>query len=120
MSATKRILASLAVIAGLALAGSAQAAPIRECGNYVPVGWAHGTWTGYWTFAVVPGFTPVANLTTRNVLCGDARRFSLAVSRSGAGRSYHSFRCRNTTIGTEDYDIRCTRGSQVVHWQGGV
>jgi hypothetical protein len=41
----KRIILILTTIAALSvgLASTAQAAPIRECGNYVPT----GNWTGY-------------------------------------------------------------------------
>jgi hypothetical protein len=102
----KRIITAIALAASFALAAPAMAAPIRECGNYVPVGWAHGAWTGYWTFATVYGFTPVWDLTTRNVRCSDARAFSIAVSRSGAGGGYHNFKCRTTAIGTEDLVAR--------------
>lgn len=74
---------------------------------------------GYWTYSMVLGFTPVANLTTRDVRCSDTRSFSLYISRTGL-RHYHNFKCRGTSIGTEDRDIRCTRGSQVIHWQAGA
>jgi hypothetical protein len=106
-----------AIFAALAFAGSAQAALIRRDGNFVVTG--PYAFDGYWTYGTVPGFTPVYNLTTRNVRCSDARSFSLYVSRTGT-RHYHNFNCRGTPIGTEDWDIRCVRGSQVIHWQGGA
>lgn len=116
----RKILIALVAVAGLALVGvaGAQAAPIRECANFVPTGQAHGTWAGYWTYATIPGFTPVYNLTTRSIACSDARRFSLYVTRHGSHR-YHRFSCR-WIPDYESYDVRCTRGRQVVHWQGGA
>jgi hypothetical protein len=94
------------------------AAAITECGDYVPTGLAHGTWTGYWTFNPPGGFTPVTNLTTRRVRCSNARPFSLQVSQHSR-RSYHGFSCKWKTS-YESYDVRCTRGREVIHWQGGV
>ena len=92
--------------------------PIKECGNFIPTGMAGETWTGYWTYRHIPGFTPVTNLTTRVVGCSAARPFSLHVSRKGS-RRYQGFTCR-WIHHYESYDVRCTNGGRVIHWQGGV
>ena len=125
-----RSLIPVAALAALALAAPAvmlpahaQASAITECRNFVQTtAWERG----YWTFRIVPGFTPVANLTTRNVRCSDARPFSFHVMNMlppyGSRRNvhYHNFTCRIVWSNEEDWDIRCTRGSQVIHWQGGA
>jgi hypothetical protein len=128
----KRIVAALAVLAVLAVAGPAAAqGPIRECGSFVPTGQsgppAHIAYRGYWTFGLVGpvghGFTPVANLTTRNVSCRDARSASLTIVQINRIYPWHGFvlrfRMTGSERGTEDYDIRCTRGGEVIHWQSG-
>jgi hypothetical protein len=104
------------------LPAHAQASAITECGNFVQTtAWERG----YWTFGMVPGFTPVTNLTTRNVRCSDARPYSFHVMNIlppyGSRRNVHShnFTCRIAWSYWEDWDVRCTRGSQVIHWQGG-
>jgi hypothetical protein len=116
-----------AVHAGaLAVAGSAQASPIRECGNFAFTSYAHNTWTGHWTFRTLYGFSPAANLTTRNVSCSDARWMALYISRviRPGGILWSHFFCSLRTYNGEDYDIRCVRSfhayTEVVRWQGGV
>jgi hypothetical protein len=123
----KRIIFTLVLALGLAepavMVSAAQASAITECGNFVQT----TTWErGYWTFRIVPGFTPVYNLTTRNVRCSDARAFSFRVMNMlppyGSRRNvyYHNFTCRITWSYGEDWNVRCTRGRQVIHWQGGA
>jgi hypothetical protein len=121
----KRIILILTAITALSmgLASTAQAAPIIECGTYNP-------YANHWTSTTHPdfsGYTPVYNLTTRNVRCSDARPASLNIMRHhsppfGSHRNtyYHSFTCRWQWFYGEDWDVRCTRGSQVIHWQGGA
>jgi hypothetical protein len=96
--------------------GVARAA-IRECGNYAYVDGHHG----YWTFGTTYGFTPVTNLTTRVMRCRRARQFALRESRAYPfHRRRNGFRCRRTELPPESYDIRCTKGRRVIHWQGGA
>jgi len=128
----RKLLISLGAVASLGLVPAASsasaAAPIRECGNFVLTG-DHNQ--GYWTRRVVAGYTPVFNLTTRNVACSSARPFSLKAtsrvvgSKTGALRGtatvgYRGYRCRATFANGEDWDIRCTKGRHVIHWQGGA
>ena len=116
---------ALGVAAPAITAAPAQAAGITECGNWVFTG--NNVWHGYWTFRTVLGFTPVANLTTRGVRCSDARRASLNIMRYyappfGSHRNtyWHGFTLRWIFSNGEDWDVRGTRGSQVIHWQGGA
>lgn len=128
----RKLLTALVAVASLALVPAASsasaAAPIRECGNFVLTG-NHDQ--GYWTHRLVYGYTPVFNLTTRNVACSSARPFSLRAtdrvvgSKMGALRgtaavAYRGFRCRARFANGEDWDIRCTKGRHVIHWQGGA
>jgi hypothetical protein len=96
-------------------ASLASASAVTECGNYVQTG-AH---SGYWTAATVYGYTPVFNLTTRRVRCSDARRFSLRET-STMSRRRNGFNCAIRWFNGEDWDIRCVRAAQVIHWQGGA
>lgn len=93
---------------------------ITECGNFVPTPpW--GPYHGYWTFRTVMGYTPVYNLTTRNVRCSYARPFSLHMAGYWRGvRHRDGYRCTNHLSNSEDWDIRCTKGRYVIHWQGGA
>jgi hypothetical protein len=113
--------AALAAILGgvAAIPVGAQASAITECANFVPTGWSasQNIWRGYWTFNTFAGSTPVTNLTTRNVRCSYARPFSLAVA-AKSSRHHNGFTCRWRHAG-EEYDVRCTKGAQVIHWQGG-
>ena len=102
---------ALAVVAPAIAATPVQAAGITECGTY-DIG-HHG-----WTYHTISGAVPVANLTTRNVPCYLARPFSLYVTRTG-NYHYHGFRFR-VRESYETYDIRATKGDQVIHWQGGA
>jgi hypothetical protein len=116
------LLAAITVSLGgvAAIPAAAQAGGITECGNFVPTGWSSSQhiWRGYWTFrTTAAGFTPVTNLTTRNVRCSYAHTVSLRVANK-AWRHYSGFTCRWHNAG-EEYDVRCTRGHQVIHWQGG-
>ena len=124
-----RIFTTAVVAGGLAFAAPAitaapvQAAGITECGNFVLTG---NGYHGYWTYRTVYGFTPVYNLTTRGVRCSDARPASLNIMRRapsfGSHRNvyYHNFTCRFRWFNGEDWDVRCTRGGLVIHWQGGA
>ena len=81
--------------------------PIRECGNFVYTGFAHGRAIGYWTYTTIPGYTPVYNLTTRIVRCAYARPFSLDMAGYWFGtRHYQGFTCINHPFYGEDWDIR--------------
>ena len=92
--------------------------PIRECGDFVPTGIAHGVWTGYWSFHPAPGFTPIYNLTTRVVRCPYARQFSFHMDRHWRKRHYQGFTCQ-VHVYYELIDERCTNGGKVIHWHGG-
>ena len=105
---------ALGIVGPAVTAVPAQAAGITECGNFHPTA-AEG---GYWNYRAVDGATPVYNLTTRGVRCSEARRFSLVVS-TGARWPRHGFQ-EDWHFHGERYDVRCTRGSQVIHWQGGA
>lgn len=111
----KRYVAPIVAAMLLLAALPASASPITECGNYVQT----GVNRGYWTYRTVYGYTPVYNLTTRSVRCSQARPFSLTVT-SGMRRHYQGFACRIRWFNGEDWDIRCTKGAPVVHWQGGA
>ena len=50
----------------------------------------------------------------------DARPASLAIMRRNRTFPWHGFTIRYRMIGTEGWDVRCTRGSQVMRWQGGA
>jgi hypothetical protein len=109
--------AAAMLLASLVLVTPASAEPIRECGNYVFT----DTNRGFWTYLTIPGYTPVYNLTTRNVSCANARPFALLVAGYWPGVRYRNgFRCVNRLFYGEDWDTRCTRGAQVIHWQGGA
>lgn len=123
----KRSITLITLIAGLALAAPAVVAPVAQasgitkCGSYDYFGHR------WYTRGIVYGYTPVYNLTTRGVNCRDARNASLTIMnhhmpRFGSRRNsyYHGFTCRWQWFNGEDWDVRCTRGSQVMHWQGGA
>lgn len=83
----------------------AQASPIRECGRIARI--VPNSPAGLW------------NITTRNVACPYARRFAVQVT---AHMAHHwaGFTCRHYFYNHGFvFDIRCVRGSQVIHWQGG-
>lgn len=121
---TAAVAGSLGLAAPAITAARVQAAGITECGNFVLTG--NGGNHGYWTLRLVYGYTPVYNLTTRGVRCSDARPASLNIMRRaptfGSHRNlyWHNFTCRFRWFNGEDWDVRCTRGSQVIHWQGGA
>jgi len=123
----KRIITLIAIAGALAVAGPAAAAPIRECGNFVPTAPWHWN-SGYWTYRTVLGYTPVYNLTTRNVSCSDARPFSLYVMKHAPRYGSHRgtlvihYACTFRWFNGEDWDVRCTGNFSpgVVHWQGGA
>jgi hypothetical protein len=101
----KRIITAVVLAAALAVAASAQASSITECG------WG-------------PGLTPgspagIMNLTTRHVSCPNARHFAVQVTARDP-RHWDGFACRISFYDQNlSFDIRCTRGRQVIHWQGG-
>lgn len=116
----KRTSLTLAVVvAMLAVASSAppaaSAAPIRECGNY---GWFSPTATGpaHWGYGRTYG-AAITNLTTRNVRCAYARPFATHL---WGRHHYKGYTCKVTRLGVEYYDIRCTKGNHVIHWQNGA
>jgi hypothetical protein len=106
--------AGVLATAGLAGAPSAQAAPIRECGN-----WGYHDSSGYfgWGISSISG-AGIYNLTTRLVGCRTARRFARRYQ--GTDTYYPRWRCRER----DDYeasDVRCTAsGGRVIHWQSGA
>ena len=106
---------ALGIAAPAITAAPAHASGITECGGY-NMNNAHHM---YWTFGRFSGFSFVWHLTTRNVPCYLARSFALHVSRTGDYR-YHGFRYRVRWYYDEDYDIRATKGDQVIDWQGGA
>ena len=69
---------------GLALVPAASASGIRECGNWAWTG--TNVWHGWWTYGIggwnnTGGYSPIYNLTTRNVRCSDARHASVNIMR---------------------------------------
>ena len=113
-----KIIATIAAVAVAAITpAAAQASPIRECGNWVQTDAQPGTW--HWSYRYSLSYSPVRNLTTRNVSCSKARRFAVDVGFSGQGYS-HGFICswRYYGRGYRQFDVRCTGGSSVIHWQG--
>jgi hypothetical protein len=60
-------------VAALALAGSAQAAPIRECGHLN---------------TAFRGYEAAFNITSRNVSCSDARGLAFHFAKTVVGRNY--------------------------------
>ena len=118
MKAIRKLLPVLTaglVTAAVALPATAQASPIRECGNWVDTNGQPGTW--HWSYRYSLSYSPVRNLTTRNVSCSNARPFSVRI---GAGwGSLHGFACKwRYWNHRSQADVRCTRGNQVIHWQG--
>jgi hypothetical protein len=110
-----RILIAL-VVAGIAgvVAVPATAAPIRECGNIREL-------NGHEVTGSPAG---ILNLTTRNVRCGYARRFSVKTTEHWGGyihgrRSFQSFKCLAGPLGMYKINVRCVRGPDVIHWQLG-
>ena len=98
----------IAAILGLSLAGAAQAAPIKECGNY-------SYDYGRWTFGNTGIGAALVNLTTRKVTCREARPFALQEANGKRHRGWH---CRRRDFPPEGQDVRCTAsGGRVIHWQ---
>jgi hypothetical protein len=101
-STMKRTIASLAVIAGLAFAGSAQASS-----NH----WA----STYCGSRVIQPNTDwgVTDVRATHVACSDALRFAARWD-STLHPSLHGFRCHATPIthGLAGASVRCTRGRQ--------
>lgn len=83
--------------------GGAEAARVRECGDLQNEG------------------AGVYNVTSRRIRCPRARRVARRYYRNGRrnGRTL-GFRCREKQLGTELFDVRCTRaGGRVVRFQFG-
>jgi hypothetical protein len=106
---TRGFTLSALAVALLVLPASAEAAPIRECGDA-------GT--------LYNGQVSVYNVTSRNVPCPRARRFARRQVRYGGPAcredrfcTYRGWRCTHYSHRGES-DVRCTRSSgRVVHWQ---
>ena len=111
----KRCGVALAAAVLLLAAAPASGASPTACGNFVQT----SAGKGYWTYHIVYGYTPVYNLTTRGVRCSAARPFSLRETARMA-HYMNGFTCSIRWFNGEDWDIRCTRGEQVVRWQGGA
>jgi hypothetical protein len=105
-----KLIPILSSILVLGFVSTASASGITECGNY--------GFSGPWTSRTVLGGGLVVNLTTRTVRCSYARPFSLHVTPKRAHR-YQGLSCRWRDF-YESYDVRCTKGRQAIHWQGGV
>jgi hypothetical protein len=103
MHRTRSLVAGAALTVALtaALATTAAAAPIRECGNM-----AH-------RFA--------NNITSRVVSCPEAcrvlRRWNNTVAQRGGDGGVRGLYCNYRNTGYEAGDIRCTAGRRVVCWQ---
>lgn len=100
------VITAVALAAALAVAGSAQASSITQCGSLLV---AHGSPAG------------ITNLTTRSVSCSYARRFATQVTaRYPFPRQWRGFACRSYSYDQQHaFDIRCVRQAEVIHWQGG-
>jgi hypothetical protein len=100
------LVAALAVLTTIGVAGTASASPIRECGNIPEV---QGSPAG------------VLNLTTRDVSCSSARRFAVQVTvQYPFPHRWAGFACLDNYFDHGlQFDIRCVEGSHVIHWQGG-
>jgi hypothetical protein len=98
------------------LAGLAQAAPIRECGNYPSE-------NNHWTYRSIRG-AGIGNVTSRRIACAEARHIVLHVRfgrRAPYRPHYPGWSCRYVRQGYEFADIRCTAsGGRVVRWQAGA
>jgi hypothetical protein len=135
---TKMITAALAILALSAVPAAASAGPPNRCvgpGGGFPCYDSHGNPISEGPTGPVAstirecGSVPdwrgspggIVNLTTRHVSCPSARRFAVRVTdRYPTPRHWDGFTCRSFTYpGGELFDIRCTRGVQVIHWQGG-
>lgn len=97
---------SIATLVVLATAAVADGSAVRECGH----------------FSVRQGSPAgVLNLTTRNVDCRYARKFATQVTarypfpRHWAGSSCRSHYSMHGLL----FDLRCVKGGEVIHWQGG-
>lgn len=82
---------------------SAERSAVRECGDLQKKG------------------AGVYNVTSRRVRCPRARRVARRYYNSGAGNGRAlGFRCRQKQLGSELFDVRCTRrGKRVVRFQYG-
>ena len=109
----------------LALAGTASASVITECGRYAGRGWTH---QGKWLPGVPGSPDGIMNLTTRRVGCHSALQFALDVTRLGANPfvppHVQGFYCQvfgyvYVPRNENRDDIRCIKGPQVIHWQIG-
>ena len=102
-----RLAAVTTLALALAIPASAEAAPIRECGDY-------NMDTGRLTFGSVPSGVWLGNVTVRGTTCRTALRM---VRSSG---DLPGWRCRNRQTAVETTDVRCTRGSRVIRYQTGA
>src|SRR4051794_40468073 len=120
MATARQLIAVITAMVTLAVGISftaparAEASPINECGNWIQTNGQPGTW--HWSYGY-QGVSPVRNLTTRNTRCAYARSFTLHLSFSYQ-RHYQAYACRWRWPTFADYDVRCTKGSHVIHWQG--
>jgi hypothetical protein len=111
--------AALVVLLLALTAGSASAAPIKECGGYDPgVGFVSGD----------PDGAGVYNITARVVACRTARsvvaryynQFSDYCG-NGPNCQIDDWTCRTRSLGIEYADTRCTRSrGRVVRFQHGA
>lgn len=113
----KTLAAVVAVIAAVAVPGTASAAPIKECGNY---GWIEDEGRTGWTYGPIDG-AGIFNVTTRKVRCRYARRFVLSLDGQVGSDRHRGFKCRYVSEEYEYADVRCTRrGGKVIRWQTGA
>jgi hypothetical protein len=114
----RRLLVSLAAaaLAAAMLASVADAAPIRECGNFPDA-------NGRWTYDSIRG-AGIYNVTTRRVRCARARDIVRHIRfgrRAPFRPHYPGWFCRYVHRAYESVDIRCTAsGGRVVRWQAGA
>ena len=116
----KRIITATALAAALAIAGSAQAAPIRDCGSRTAAN----------------GYQGIVNITSRNVSCSQARHIAFVIYREVGPDSGGYARCPHNCIvrwagwritvrwhatppvAGQAADVRSTAsGGRVVHFQ---
>lgn len=94
----------IAAILGLSLAGAAQAAPIKECGNY-------SYDYGRWTYGNTGIGAALVNLTTRKVTCREAR--PLPFRRQTASATAAGI----VVVETSRPKVKTASGGRVIHWQ---
>lgn len=110
---TKPLISTVAALAlALAAAGMGEARVTRASSSITDCGY-----TDYAHWSATPLMGAGYHLTTRNVACSYARRFSK--NYKGTDSYYPTWRCREINQ-YEQFDVRCVSGSRVIRFVGGA